>query len=188
MLALLGEACTNRRDGAVQLVLLHGPHIDWVILGHRPGLDRHNLSPNREILPYEDRPVNYVIPNGRVVRAIHHVYLDLHGSGEGRVAFVLGGGLQLVRLALGRREHYTELVGPRGKCEEFGRRGPRPCSLYAPHPRAVGLRRPRRRRRRYQPGLDGSHYSTHCDIFSDVNGAVRVHVPQGRLIVPVYDV
>lgn len=40
----------------------------------------------------------------------------------------------------------------------------------------------------YQPGFDRSHYSTHCDIFFDVNGAVHTHVPQGWLIVPVYDV
>lgn len=41
---------------------------------------------------------------------------------------------------------------------------------------------------RYQPGLDRSHYSTHCDIFSDVNGAVHAYIPDGRFIVPVYDV
>lgn len=41
---------------------------------------------------------------------------------------------------------------------------------------------------RYQPGFNGSHYCTHCDIFFDVNGAVHIHVPKGWLIVPVYDV
>lgn len=133
VLALLesGEACTNRRDGAVQLVLLHGPHIDWVRRGHRPGLHRHNLSPHREVLPDEDRPVNHVIPNRRIVRAIHHVYLDLHGTGEGRVAFVLGGGLQLVRLSLGPPgTSHRQLVGPRESGDGGGgvlaRRGPRP--------------------------------------------------------------
>lgn len=40
----------------------------------------------------------------------------------------------------------------------------------------------------YKPGFHGRHYCTNCDIFFDVNGAVYTHVPQRRLIVPVYDV
>jgi len=41
---------------------------------------------------------------------------------------------------------------------------------------------------RYKPGFHRCHYCTNCDIFFDVNGAVYTHVPQRRLIVPVYDV
>ena len=40
----------------------------------------------------------------------------------------------------------------------------------------------------YKPGFHRRHYCTNCDIFFDVNGAVYAHVPQRRLIVPVYDV
>lgn len=40
----------------------------------------------------------------------------------------------------------------------------------------------------YKPGFHRRHYCTNCDIFFDVNGAVYTHVPQRRLIVPVYDV
>lgn len=40
----------------------------------------------------------------------------------------------------------------------------------------------------YQPCFHTGHYGTHCDILFDVNGAIRGHVPDGGLIVPVYHV
>lgn len=40
----------------------------------------------------------------------------------------------------------------------------------------------------YQPGFHTGHYGTHCDILFDVNGAIRGHIPDGGLIVPVYHV
>lgn len=82
-----------------------------MVLRHRPCLHRHHLSPDREVFPDEDRAVNCVIPDGWVVSAVHNVYLDFHGSGQGRVAFVLGGGLQLVGLTLEiAREQYTKVT------------------------------------------------------------------------------
>lgn len=69
---------------------------------HRPGLDRHDLSPDREVLSNVDGSVDHMIPHGRVVSAIHDVYLDLHGSRQKRVPFVLSHGLQLVRFSLAR--------------------------------------------------------------------------------------
>lgn len=51
---------------------------------------------------------------------------------------------------------------------------------------AAGPERPARAL--YQPGFHTGHYGTHCDILFDVNGAIRGHVPDGGLIVPVYHV
>lgn len=98
-------------------------YVDRVVLRHRPGLHRHHLRPHREVLPYEDGAVNRVVPHGRVVCAIHNVYLDFHGSGEGRVAFVLGGGLQLVGLALeNAREQYTNITNQVDDSEQLAPR------------------------------------------------------------------
>lgn len=75
------------------------PHTD----GHRPGFDRHDFSPDREILSYVDGTVDCVVPNRRIVSTIHDIYLYFHGSGQWRKAFVLGRGFQLVRLSLNTR-------------------------------------------------------------------------------------
>lgn len=40
----------------------------------------------------------------------------------------------------------------------------------------------------YKPGFHRCHYSTHCDIFFDVNGAVYIRIPHRWFIVSVYDV
>lgn len=40
----------------------------------------------------------------------------------------------------------------------------------------------------YKPGSYCCHYRTNCDIFFDANGAVHTLLPNGGLIVPVYDV
>lgn len=69
-------------------------------VSHRPCFDRHNFSPDRKVLSNVDRSIDRVVPHGRVVRAVHDVYLDFHGSGQGRIAFVLGSRLQLVSLSL----------------------------------------------------------------------------------------
>lgn len=68
--------------------------------GNRPGLDRHDFSTDREVLPNVDRPVDRVVPNGRVVSAVHDIDLNLDCSRERRIALVLSHSLQLVRLSL----------------------------------------------------------------------------------------
>lgn len=54
--------------------------------------------------------------------------------------------------------------------------------------RSGGAAGPRARCALYQPCFHTGHYGTHCDILFDVNGAIRGHVPDGGLIVPVYHV
>lgn len=87
-------------------VLPHEQHTD----GHRPGFDRHDFSPDREVLSNVDGPVDHVVPHGRVVRAVHNIDLYFHGSGQGRVAFVLGRGFQLVRFSLSTRGNISRVV------------------------------------------------------------------------------
>lgn len=81
-----------------------------VLPGHRPGFDGNHFGTHREVFPYEDGAVYCVVPHRRVVSAIHNVYLDFHGSGQGRVAFVLGGGLQFVGFALDRRGNIIPML------------------------------------------------------------------------------
>lgn len=47
---------------------------------HRPGFDRHNFSPDREVLSNVDGSVDHVVPDGRVVRAVHDINLNFDGS------------------------------------------------------------------------------------------------------------
>lgn len=44
----------------------------------RPGLDRDDFVADVLVLFDVDGPVDHLIPDGRVVGPIHHVYLDLH--------------------------------------------------------------------------------------------------------------
>lgn len=46
----------------------------------RPGLDRDHFGADRHVLFYVDGAVNGVVPDGRVVGAIHYVDLNLNGS------------------------------------------------------------------------------------------------------------
>lgn len=67
---------------------------------HRPGFDRHNFSPDREILSNVDGSVDHVVPDGRVVSAVHDINLNFDGSRQGWVSLVLSHSLQLVRFSL----------------------------------------------------------------------------------------
>lgn len=137
---------------------------------HAPCFYGHHFGADGQILSNVDRAVHHVVPHGGIVRAIHYVYLDLHGSGQGREALVLSHSLQLVRFSLAGKESMetdktTSLVVLSGGAAGPGAR----CALY-------------------QPCFDTGHYGTHCDILFDVNGAIRGHVPDWGLIVPVYHV
>lgn len=82
---------------------------------HRPGFDWNHFGTHREVFPYEDGAVNCVVPHRRVVSAVHNIYLDFHGSGQGRVAFVLGGRLQFVGFALDGRRNIIPMLRFIGK-------------------------------------------------------------------------
>lgn len=138
---------------------------------HAPCFYGHHFGTHGQILSNVDRAVHRVVPHGGIVSAIHYVYLDLHGSGQGRETLVLSHSLQLVRFSLsGIESMETDKTTSLVVLRSGGAAGPEArCALY-------------------QPGFHTGHYGTHCDILFDVNGAIRGHVPDGGLIVPVYHV
>lgn len=71
---------------------------------HAPCFNGHHFGTHGQVLSNVDRAVHRVVPHGGIVRAIHYVYLDLHGSGQGREALVLSHSLQLVRFSLAGKE------------------------------------------------------------------------------------
>lgn len=94
---------------------------------HAPCFHGHHFGTHGQILSNVDRAVHHVVPHGGIVRAIHYVYLDLHGTRQGRETLILSHSLQLVRFSLAgkkvdgnRQNHVVSSV----RMEERRARGP----------------------------------------------------------------
>lgn len=57
---------------------------------NRPGFDRDDFAANGHIFLDIDRPINGMIPNGRIVGPIDHIDLHFDGTRQWRIALVLG--------------------------------------------------------------------------------------------------
>lgn len=71
---------------------------------HAPCFHGNHFGAHGQVLSNVDRAIHCVVPHRGIIRAIHYVYLDLHGSGQGREALVLSHSLQLVCLSLVGKE------------------------------------------------------------------------------------
>jgi len=66
----------------------------------RPGFNRYNFCPDRHVFFNVDGSVDHMVPHWRIVCTVHNINLNFHGSGQGRVPFILSHGLQLVCFSL----------------------------------------------------------------------------------------
>lgn len=186
-----GEACTNRRRAPCSVVLPHSAHgnffsgqtLPWLTRPWpRPGgslewrSDRTPRDPTRE--GCSRGPLRLSAPP-QIGTRVESLYLgqwpptcrSLAGTRGNRalvnLRWKLGGlwldwGWENVTPALDLPQRVLSHNEPTLQRSAAG------ATLFSPRNHSTRL---------YQPGLHGSHYCTHCDIFSDVNGAVRVDIP-----------
>ena len=67
---------------------------------NRPGLDRNDFIADILVLFDVDGAVDHLVPDGRIVGPVDHVYLHLDRSRKRREPTILGHCLQFIRLTL----------------------------------------------------------------------------------------